>query len=172
MIINLEDGQRIIIAAVILVIGITYWLNGKLRRGIKHPELTIQLHAKRRKRQVDATWRSILLVLLLTTAAAPKWHAVTPQTGEYLARRNLSGMDLRGEDFRYAELIYVDMRNANLSQADFRGADLRKAWNLTWGQIKEAFIDEETQLPPSLVKKHKAEIQAVIERTKRRFKRP
>jgi len=66
MTIDLEDGQLIIITAVTIMIGVCYWLNSKLRCDIKHPELMIQLRARRQKKRVDTTWRSILLVLFLT----------------------------------------------------------------------------------------------------------
>lgn len=40
-------------------------------------------------------------------------------------RADLSGVDLRGEDFRCLDLRYVNFSNANLTNADLRYADLR-----------------------------------------------
>jgi hypothetical protein len=66
-------------------------------------------------------------------------------SGAHLIEANLSEAHLTGADFSKASLCDADLRGA-----DLRGANLTTVTFATWDQIKNARIDETTQLPPEM----------------------
>ena len=76
--------------------------------------------------------------------------------GTHLARADLEGANLgiaqlKGADLRGAQLKGADLMGAQLARADLKGANLENITDLTQEQIKEAILDENTQLPEGLV---------------------
>jgi hypothetical protein len=73
----------------------------------------------------------------------------------YEARLNgahLTGADLTGADLTGADLTQADFEGANLRDAYLFKADLREVNRLSQEQIDGAVVDQETMLPPGLVR--------------------
>jgi len=82
--------------------------------------------------------------------------------GAYLARAdlreaNLFRTKLSGADLWGAELTGANFLAAHLRGAELRGVDLSEALMLTWDQVKEAHINDDTKLPPDLEEKRNKE---------------
>lgn len=75
----------------------------------------------------DAERRELLLQLTLRRELPGIDLRGEDLSGVYMYRKNLSGANLRGANLRNANLAYVDLRNADLSHARFAGANLTGA---------------------------------------------
>jgi len=62
----------------------------------------------------------------------------------------LEKADLRGADLTRADLQDADLRGANLEGADIRESDLRTARGLSCEQVRAAWVDASTLLPPEI----------------------
>jgi len=91
---------------------------------------------------------SRLTVTDLTNANLKEVHF----EGAMLSHTRLDSADLSGAFFSGATVDVASFEGANLLGTHFEGVDLRNATGLTWQQIKEAHIDEETKLPAQLEK--------------------
>lgn len=105
-------------------------------------------------------------------------------SGSYLSKADLSEANLYLASLRKANLIEANLRKvvlskadlfetylykADLMDADLRKADLSKvrARNLTWEQISNTIIDDETILPMEIENQHKEELKAMREKTRK-----
>src|SRR4051812_21319465 len=83
-----------------------------------------------------------------TRAAAPKLDI----RGAFVRRADLSGASLRGADISHADATNAAFRGADFAGAQMRGtvlrgADLTGAKNLTFEQLLESIVDDQTILP-------------------------
>lgn len=112
-----------------------------------------------------AAHRADVNVLLLRTSdlvRADIRRKKKDRRGADLFGARMRGADLRGVTLRGACLIAADLRGADLRQTDLigadfrdtdlRGADLTGSIFLTQSQVNAAQGDDETKLPPSLVR--------------------
>ncbi len=67
-----------------------------------------------------------------------------------LSYANLERANLAGADFSFANLRGANLKDANLRGTILKGADLSDAANVTWEQLAEAVIDDDTKLPSYL----------------------
>jgi hypothetical protein len=86
--------------------------------------------------------------------------------GANLNGANLNGANLNGANLKRVSLEWADLGGANLNGAYLFSANLRSAVNLTWEQISQAIIDDETKLPDKIENTHKDELRAMREKTK------
>lgn len=89
-----------------------------------------------------------------------------------LGRADLSGAYLFGANLREANLNRATLNRATLSKATLSKAYLSEAYlddarNLTWEQISDATIDNETRLPPEIENQYKDELKAMREKTRK-----
>jgi uncharacterized protein YjbI with pentapeptide repeats len=90
-------------------------------------------------------------------ASLLKELGLPPDHNERLKKKDQSGYNLEGVDLRGAGLREFNLKQANLKgtrlegaylfEAHLEGANLEGAEGLTEGQIRQAFIDENTRLP-------------------------
>jgi hypothetical protein len=77
--------------------------------------------------------------------------------GAFLKRANLEDANLKGANLDSAYLVRANLQGAFLERADLReatldGANLAKAINLTQRQVDLAHGDQDTNLPPGIIK--------------------
>jgi len=82
--------------------------------------------------------------------------------GANLSGANLYGANLGGAYFGEADLIWGYFGRTNLG-----GADLSEAHNLTWQNVSQSIVDDETKLPIEMEIQHIDELRVMREQTKR-----
>jgi hypothetical protein len=80
--------------------------------------------------------------------------------GAFLAGASLAGASLVRASLSRASLVWANLAGARLDGANLIGADLSKAVALTWDQINQAYIDEDTMLPSEFSEKKQAKVLA------------
>jgi uncharacterized protein YjbI with pentapeptide repeats len=87
--------------------------------------------------------------------------------GAYILGTNLAGAVFFGADFRRAHFSELEIGESSFGRTDLSGANLSSALNLTWQNVSQSIIDDETKLPNDIESQHQDELRAMREQTKR-----